>query len=86
MFQFLKKSWLAVSLILVALSLSVAYAGCGCGAKKKPTKQNQIVLDKIVNELVCQTPTIGFKGGAGGPRLGMLAKKLVAKRGDTYWC
>jgi hypothetical protein len=86
MLQFLKKSWLAVSLVLVALSLSVAYAGCGSCAKKKPAKQNQIVLDKIVNELVCQTPSIGFKGNP-APRFGMLAaKKLVAKRGDTYWC
>lgn len=78
MLKFLKKPWLAVSLVLVALSLSVAYAGCGCGAKKTKEKPNQIVLDKIVNELVCQHPSVGFKGA---PQFGM-----QVARGDKYWC
>ena len=86
MFKSVKKSWFAVSLIMIALSLSAVsmYAGCGCG-KKKQNKPNQIVLDKIVNELVCQSPDIGFRGNS-APKFGMQSSKFIQKLGDKYYC
>lgn len=91
MSYFVKKSWIA--LMMVAAAFSVAYV-CDCKRPADKTKPKQIVLDRLVNELVCQSGANSIFGPpkidsiSNPPRLGMSVDghDFFAALGDKYYC
>ena len=85
MSYFMKKSWIAVTLI--AAAFTVTYA-CNCNRKPNQGKAapKQIVLDRIVNELVCKAP--GFAHSPRPLKWGMSANghSIVNALGDKWYC
>lgn len=81
MSYFMKKSWIAVTLI--AAAFTVTYA---CNCNRRPKQENaapkQIVLDRIVNELVCKAP--GFRPFSRG--MSANGHNLVNAVGDKHYC
>lgn len=82
MSYFVKKSWIALTMI--AAAFSVAYV-CDKRPVDKTKQQKQIVLDRLVNELVCQAPNLDFSRP---PIHGMSfdGHDFFAALGDKYYC
>lgn len=83
MSYFLKRSWIPLTLIAAAFSITNVCNNKSCADKSVP---KQIVLDRLVNELVCMAPNVKYTSRPLKWGMSVDGHDFLSALGDTYYC